>query len=160
MRKALFPASFDPITLGHVNIIRRSSMLFDSVCVLVATNRAKKYLLSDEERFLSVREALEDLDNVSVELGDGLVTSYCESNSIGWIVRGLRNTRDFSYEYEMEMCNRYLDPGIETVYLTADKNDIFLSSSSLRQLLSYNQDISPFVPASVMKILRKKGLVK
>lgn len=160
MKTAVYPGSFDPFTNGHVDIIRRASGLFDHVIVLVASNPVKKSLFSPLERVEMIREALSSFNSVSVDSYDGLTVRYAESHGCSYIVRGLRDTDDFSYEHELEINNRILSPGIETVYLSSGSGNLFIRSSSVREFIKFGVDCSPFVPDAVNSAILRKTASK
>ncbi len=156
MKRAVFPGSFDPLTNGHVDIIRRASSLFDSLIVLVACNPGKASFFTVEERVEMIRRSLESFENVTVDSCDGLTVRYAESHGCGYIVRGLRDGNDFVYEHELEINNRILSSSVETVYLSAGNGNLFLRSSSLREFIRYGVDISPFVPPFILGEIARK----
>lgn len=159
MKKAIVSGSFDPMTLGHQDIIERASKLFDEVVVLVGRNKSKNSLFTVEERVDMIRSSLSFLPNVTVDSFSGLIVDYATTHGCGYIVRGLRNSSDFLYEQELEVNNRFLSPSIETVYLTSRKENMFIRSSSVREFLLYGVDCSSLVPAPVYKAMLDKGLV-
>jgi pantetheine-phosphate adenylyltransferase len=156
MLKAAFPGSFDPPTLGHLNIIRRAAALFDELLVLVAENRRKKYLFSAEERVSFMRKLTGDRDNVAVELCDSLIVKFLQEREIGILIRGVRGVDDFSYEFELSMMNKALDSRIETIFMTTDPKYFVLRSSAIRELASFHGNISGMVPPLVAEALREK----
>lgn len=156
MRIAICPGSFDPVTLGHLDIIRRGAQLFDKLIVLVADNPSKTTLFSAEERLSFIRENISDMPNVEVETYSGLIADYARSNGAVAIVRGLRAMTDFEYEFQMALTNKKLYPEGDTVFLTTRAENLYLSSSLVKQLARYNGDVSDVVPAMVNKALTEK----
>ena len=143
------PGSFDPVTLGHLDIITRAARMFDRVVVAVLVNSSKTPTFSTEERIELLRDTVKDLPNVEIVSFEGLLAEYCENSGIGTIVKGLRAVSDFEYEFQMAIANKKLNPGLETMFLTADADSTFLSSSMVREIGSMGGDIRNFVPACV-----------
>ena len=156
MRKAAFPGSFDPPTLGHLNLIRRAAPLFDELLVVVAENRSKSGLFSAEERMNMITALLRPWENVSAALCTGLVVDFLREREIPVLLRGVRGEGDFSGELELSMMNRMLNPGIETLFMTADPECRLFRSSSIKELASFGGDVSAMVPDSVAGALRAK----
>ena len=156
MLKAAFPGSFDPPTLGHLNIISRAADLFDELLVVVAENRQKKYLFSAEERVSMLRELTAERANVSVAACDSLIVNFLKSRGIRLLIRGVRGAEDFCCEFELSMVNKTLDPGIETVFLTADPGHFVHRSSFIREIASFQGNIDGMVPPLVAVALREK----
>jgi pantetheine-phosphate adenylyltransferase len=156
MLKAAFPGSFDPPTLGHLDIIRRAAALFGELVVVVAENRQKNCLFSAPERVSLIRELTGDLENVSVEVCDSLIVDYLQKKGIRILIRGVRGANDFSYEFELSMMNKALDRRIETIFMTTDPEYFVLRSSSIKELASFQGDISGMVPPPVAAALRAK----
>ncbi len=156
MRKAVYPGSFDPFTNGHLDIVKRAARIFDSVTVLVASNNNKSHLFSVDERVNMIKESICDIPNVTVDSTSALIVDYLSSHNSFFIIRGLRNSVDFEYEYTLENNNLFLDSAIETVYLTSRKENIFLSSSAVREYMSYGVDCSALVPPPVLERLKAK----
>jgi pantetheine-phosphate adenylyltransferase len=156
MLKAAFPGSFDPPTLGHLNIIQRAAALFDDLVVVVAENRQKKYLFSAEERVSMLRALASDRGNVSVTICDSLIVEFLQRRGIKLLVRGVRGVEDFSYEFELSMMNKALDPRIETIFMTTDPEYFVLRSSSIKELASFHGNVSGMVPPLVAAALREK----
>jgi len=156
MLKAAFPGSFDPPTSGHINIIQRAANIFDELTVVVAENRQKKYLFSAEERASMIRELVKKNKNVSVVVCDCLIVDFLKKMGIKLLIRGLRGLEDFSYEFEVSMMNRTLDPGIETIFMTTDPEYFVIRSSSIKELASFNGDLRGMVPPMVAKALKEK----
>ncbi|MDR2136120.1 MAG: pantetheine-phosphate adenylyltransferase [Treponema sp.] len=156
MLKAAFPGSFDPPTLGHTNIVRRAASIFDELLVVVAENRRKKYLFSAEERVAMIRELVKDCGNVLVEICDTLIVDFLRRRDIRLLVRGVRGLDDFSYEFELSMMNKALDPRIETIFMTTDPEYFVLRSSSIKELASFHGDTTGMVPPLVAEALKAK----
>jgi len=156
MLKAAFPGSFDPPTLGHIDIIHRAAALFDELVVIVAENRQKKYLFSADERAAMMRELVADRENVSVSVCDTLIVDFLKKKDIKLLIRGVRGVDDFSYEFEISMMNKALDPGIETIFMTTDPRYFVLRSSAIKELASFHGNISGMVPALVAEALKGK----
>lgn len=155
---AVYPGSFDPPTFGHLDVINRSLEIFDKIIVLVSDSKNKNYMFSKDERFEMVKEMVKDIEKVSVENLPGLLVDYLKKNKIRIVIRGLRITSDFDYEFQMSSLNRVLYPKIETIYIISDIKFILLSSSLVRELISNNGDISKFVPPEVEKFIKNRGV--
>ncbi len=149
MRKAVCPGSFDPITNGHLDIIERTSRLFDDVTVLVVINPEKKPAFTPQERMDMISRVTSHLDNVHVDCYYGLLVDYIKEKNITTIVKGLRVMTDFEYELQMAMTNRTLYPEAETLFLTAKQKNMYLSSSLVKQVAAFKGDISSFIPMSI-----------
>ena len=156
MNKAAFPGSFDPPTSGHINIIQRAASIFGELVVVVAENRQKKYLFSAEERASMMRELVKDHKNVSVIVCDCLIVDFLKKEGIKLLVRGVRGLEDFSYEFEISMMNRTLDPDIETIFMTTDLEYFVIRSSSIKEVASFNGNLHGMVPPLVAKALKNK----
>jgi pantetheine-phosphate adenylyltransferase len=156
MLKAAFPGSFDPPTLGHLDIIQRAAGIFDQLLVVVAENRQKKYPFSAGERADMIRRLAGDRHNVSVTVCDTLIVDFLQKQGIKLLVRGVRGMDDFSYEFELSMMNKALDPGIETIFMTTDPEYFVLRSSSIKEVASFQGNISGMVPPLVVEALKKK----
>jgi pantetheine-phosphate adenylyltransferase len=156
MLKAAFPGSFDPPTLGHLNIIQRAASIFDEIVVVVAENRQKKYLFSACERVSMMREITKDRKNISAVAWDSLIVDFMRKNDIRLLIRGVRGMEDFSYEFELSMMNRALDSHIETIFMTTDPEYFVLRSSSVKEVASFHGNISGMVPPLVADALRAK----
>ena len=154
--KAAFPGSFDPPTLGHIDIIQRAASIFDELVIVVAENRQKKYLFTAEERAAMIRELTGDCKNVTVTICDRLIVDYLREQNIKLLIRGVRGLEDFSYEFELSMMYRILDPGIETIFLTTAPEYFVIRSSSIKELASFNADLQGMVPPLVAKALKDK----
>ena len=157
MKAAIYPGSFDPLTLGHMDIIIRSANIFDELIVAVLDNKAKSPLFSVEERVKILREATKDLPNVKVESFSGLLIDYAKEKDIHVSVRGLRAVTDFEYELQIAQTNRQLSGGsLDTIFLTTSLEYAYLSSSSVKEIASFNGDISQCVPDFVAKLIYEK----
>lgn len=158
MKIALCPGSFDPVTLGHIDIIERTAELFDKVIVLVMSNSAKHSLFSIDERVELLKRCIKN-SNVGVDTYNGLLVDYAKKVDAVAIVKGLRAVSDFDYEFQQALTNKSLLPQIETVFLAAKGANMFLSSSMVKEVCSLNGDISRFVPKEILNdvILRCKG---
>jgi pantetheine-phosphate adenylyltransferase len=156
MLKAAFPGSFDPPTLGHLNIIRRAAAIFDELVVVVAENRQKKYLFSAGERVSLLEKLAGDLKNVSVAVCDSLIVDFLQRQHVRILIRGVRGISDFSYEFELSMMNKALDSRIETIFMTTDPEYFVLRSSSIKELASFHGDVSGMVPPQVVEALKAK----
>lgn len=151
MRIAVCPGSFDPVTLGHIDIIRRASKLFDKVIVLISVNYNKKSpSFSIEERVDLIKRCTTDVDNIDIDILDGLLADYVEKCNAVAIVKGLRAVSDFEYEFQMAMANKNLYSGAETIFLTTSSEYMFLSSSVVKQIAYFGGDISKFIPAEIV----------
>ena len=157
MKTAVYPGSFDPITLGHLDIIKRASLMFDTVIVAVMCNSAKTPLFTLDERVKMIKESVKDLDNVIVESFDGLLINYCKEKKIHIVIRGLRAITDFEYELQIAQTNKELSHNeVDTVFLTTNLKYSYLSSSVVKEIASYNGDITPCVSEFVGDALYKK----
>jgi pantetheine-phosphate adenylyltransferase len=155
VRRAVCPGSFDPVTNGHLDIVRRTSGLFDEVVVAVGTNVSKNRLFTADERISMLRRACADLPNVSVEGFSGLVTTFCTEHGIAAIVKGLRAASDFDYELQMAQMNSSLT-GVETVFIPTSPERGFVSSTLVKEVAGFGGDVSAFVPAFVHDELKAR----
>lgn len=156
MRVAVYPGSFDPITLGHLDVIERTSQLFDRVFVAVAKREEKNLLFSWEERIELAKKVTAGMKRVRVEGFDGLLVDFVRKKKARAVVRGLRAVMDFDYEFQMALTNRKLAPEIETVFFVPSERYFYLSSSLVRELARVGSELSCFVPQPVIKALEKK----
>ncbi len=154
-RGAIYPGSFDPVTNGHLDVIRRASRIFDHVVVAVANNTGKKALFTIEERVELLKDVTRGIKNVSVETFNTLVIDYARRKKINVLIRGLRMTSDFDYEFQIALTNRRLAEDIETVFLMPSEHVSFVSSSLLKEIAGLNADISSFVPRAVERKLKE-----
>ena len=155
-RIAVYPGSFDPVTYGHLDIIRRAERLADEVVVCVLENRAKTPLFSVDERVNMLREVTADMAAVRVERFHGMTIDFARAQHASMLVRGLRAVTDFEYELQIAQTNKILEPSIETVFLTTSLNYSYLSSSTTKEVAAYDGDISAFVPPSIAVRVREK----
>lgn len=158
--KAIFAGSFDPITNGHLDLIKRASKIFDELKVGILVNPNKKSLFTLDERKKIVNEVVKDIENVEVILFEGLLIDYCRKNGISVLVRGIRSSDDVNYELQMAHINRELDDEIETVILPTNVRYSFISSSLVKEALGFNADIHRLVPKCVLEELDKKNKSK
>ena len=145
MKTAIFPGSFDPITLGHQDIIEKSLNLFDNVIIGIGQNSEKKYMFSAEKRKKFVENTFQSINNIEVKIYDGLTVNFCKKNNANYIIRGLRNVSDFEFEKTIALTNRRLS-GIETVFFLTSAKNSFISSGIVRDLISNNGDFSLLIP--------------
>lgn len=158
MKIAVCPGSFDPVTKGHLDIISRASKLFDRVIVVVMSNTAKSPLFTQVERMALLQRAIAstNIDNVTVDCYDGLLADYVKMRDATAIVKGLRAMSDFEYEFQMALTNRKIYPDAETVFLTTAAENMYLSSSLVKQVAKLGGDISDFVPACILPDITEK----
>lgn len=156
MRTAIYPGTFDPLTRGHEDLVRRAVKLFDKVVVAVAASERKGPLFSLDERVDIAREALADLPQVEVAGFDCLLMNFVRQQGANVILRGLRAVSDFEYEFQMAGMNRNLHPDVETVFLTPGEQHMFVSSTIVREIARFGGDVTKFVPAAVARRLAVK----
>ena len=156
MKTAIYPGSFDPITLGHLNIIERAAHIFDRLIVCVGYNSKKSPMFSAEERVELIRKATGHLTNVEVEASDELLAHYAQRKGARVIVKGLRAVSDFESEFTMSLINKKLNPELDTMFLTAEERFLYLSSSGVKELGYYNVDLSDFLPPEVIEDFRAR----
>lgn len=157
MKTAIYPGSFDPVTNGHLDIIRRASKMFDKLIVVVLINPLKTYSFSMKERREFLLKTTEGISNVEIDSFDGLLADYFNQRSdVDVIVKGLRATSDFEYEFQMAHTNKDLNPLAETVFIPASLNTTFVSSSMVKQVAMFNGDLSKYVPACIHEQIRTR----
>lgn len=157
MKRAIYPGSFDPVTYGHLDVIKRASEMFDQLTVSILDNVNKSALFSVEERVNILKEVTKDLPNVKVDSFSGLLIDYAARNDIHVAIRGLRAVTDFEYELQIAQTNRMLSKGsLDTVFLTTSLEYAYLSSSSVKEIASFNGDISQCVPDFVAEMIYEK----
>ena len=158
MSTAICPGSFDPITLGHLNVIRRASRIFDSVVVCVMQNSAKTApMFTVEEKMDMVKRAVSRYPNVTVDTFSGLLAEYVKRYENAVLVKGLRAASDFEYEFQMNLINKQINPALDTMFLTADGKYTFLSSSVVREMAAYGADLTGLVPNEIIEDVEKKA---
>ena len=155
MRIAVCPGSFDPVTIGHLDIIKRACKIFDKVIVAVPVNPDKRSSFTVEERMELIRKVTEGL-NVEVDSVHGLLADYCKEKNVNTIVKGLRALSDFEYEFQMALTNKKLNPELETMFLATSAENMFLSSSMVKQIAGFGGDISPFVPELILEEIKER----
>lgn len=155
MKTAICPGSFDPITMGHLDVILRASRMYDRVVVGVADNKGKKALFSLEERAKMVADALPEAANIEVKVFDSLLVEFARENGAAVIVRGLRAVSDFEHEFQMAQLNRKLNPDVETVFVMASPEYAYLSSSAVREIAQYGGCVKGLVPPNVEEPLKR-----
>lgn len=156
MVTAVFPGSFDPPTYGHLNIIERVSKLFDQIDVVIAVNPEKKYLFSDKERYDLLKKLTSGYDNVTVHICNTLIVDYLKSTGSKVLLRGIRNSNDFSFEFDLSMMNRSLYSEIETLFVPTEQRYLLIRSSSIKEVARFGGDISAMVPPVVAEEMYKK----
>lgn len=155
-RIAVYPGSFDPVTFGHRDIIQRASLLFDRVIVLVSVNAVKNPSFTAVERVKMLDKVVKNVDNVVVDVWDGLLVEYIKQVDACAIIKGLRAVSDFEYEFQMALANKILYDGAETVFLTTSSENMYLSSSVVKQIASFGGDISHFVPECILEDIKAR----
>ena len=156
MKRAVYPGSFDPVTFGHLDVMKRSATLVDELIVAVLQNNKKNPLFSVEERVNILKKVTKDISNIRVESFDGLSIDFVKEFHAQFLVRGLRAITDFEYELQMAQTNRIMDPEIDTIFLTTSLEYAYLSSSTVKEVALYGGDISKFVPEEVVSEINRK----
>lgn len=155
-RIAIYPGTFDPLTLGHIDVMERAAPMFDKVVLLIAVNSKKVNMFSDQERVEMSRIALSHLPNVEVDFYSGLTVEYAKMINANTIIRGIRAVSDFEYEFQIALMNKKLYPSADTIFLAPDEKYTYLNSTIVRELARYSQDVSDFVPEIVAQKLKEK----
>ena len=156
MKIAIYPGSFDPVTSGHLNIIRRAAKIFDRLVVCVMVNAGKDPMFTLEERVELIKRVTADIPNVEVDSSNELLANYAKRRDICVIVKGLRAGSDFENEFQMALINHKINPELDTMFLTAESQYMYLSSSTVKELGSYGVDLSDFLPAEIIPDFEKK----
>lgn len=155
-RVAIYPGTFDPITNGHIDVIKRALKIFDKVVVVIARNPRKQTLFTEEERVELIRESLSNYKNIEISITDKLTVEFAQSISAIAIIRGIRAVSDFEYEFQIALMNRKLCPEVTTIFLMPNEKYTYLNSSIIRELAKYGADVSDFVPPYVSQKLKEK----
>lgn len=156
MRIAVYPGSFDPITNGHLDIIKRASKLYDKVIVGVLDNASKSPVFSVQERKEMIDEAIMGMDNVSCDVFSGLLVDFAKQNKASVILKGLRTVADFEYEFQMALLNKALNPEYETVFMMTNSQYSYISSSMVKEVAKYQGELEGFVPSCIVNKISKK----
>ena len=155
-RIAVCPGSFDPITMGHLDIITRAAAMFDKLIVVVMNNTSKHYTFSPDERKKMIEKCVANLPNVQVDVYDGLLAEYAAQQNACAIIKGLRAMSDFEYEFQMALTNKKLNPNVETLFLTTSAQNMYLSSSMVKQIAGMGGDVSDFLPEVIYDDVLKR----
>ena len=156
MKIAIYPGSFDPVTSGHLNIIRRAANIFDKLIVCVMVNSGKRPMFTQVERVELIRRVTADIPNVEVDCSDGLLAEYAKEKGSCVIVKGLRAGSDFENEFQMALINHKINPNLDTMFLTAEHQHMFLSSSVVKELGGFDVDLSDFLPEQIVPDFKKR----
>jgi len=156
--KAIYPGTFDPLTNGHLDVIKRGLKLFDELVVAVAVNPSKKPLFNTEERIEMIKESTKNLKNLKIKSFDSLLVDFVKQENSKIVLRGLRETSDFPSEFQSAVINRHLDEDIETVFVMTNAKFFYITSSIVKEISAYNGDVGAFVPEIVAKKLLKKSV--
>ena len=156
MKVAIYPGSFDPITSGHLNIIRRAANIFDKLIVCVMVNGTKSPLFTQQERVQMIRDVVSDIPNVEVDSSCDLLAEYARQKGSCVIVKGLRAGSDFENEFSMAIINHKINPNLDTMFLTAEHQYMYLSSSTVKELANYDVDLSEFLPEQIIPVFKQR----
>ena len=156
MKIAIYPGSFDPVTSGHLNVIRRAAKIFDKLIVCVMVNSGKSPMFNQQERVDMIRRVTQDLDNVEVEFSTELLAEYARRKGSCVIVKGLRAGSDFENEFQMALINHKINPSLDTMFLTSEHQYMYLSSSTVKELGKYDVDLSDFLPEQIIPDFKKR----
>jgi pantetheine-phosphate adenylyltransferase len=156
MKKAVYPGTFDPLTIGHLDLIKRAARIVDELHIVVADNYKKVPTFTTDERIEMIKLVTEDIDNVVVSSTNDLVVRYAKDHGIELMIRGLRNIQDYENEYALYQFNRNINRRIETLILFPSSKNHFVSSSAIKELVVHHADISPYVPREIIKIVQDK----
>ncbi len=156
MKIAIYPGSFDPITSGHLNIIQRAASIFDKLIVCVMVNGAKQPMFSRQERVEMIQSVVGNLSNVEVDSSDELLAAYAKRKGSCVIIKGLRAGSDFENEFQMSLINHKINPQLDTMFLTAEHQYMYLSSSTVKELGNYDVDLSDFLPQDIIPVFKQR----
>ena len=156
MKVAIYPGSFDPITSGHLNIIRRAANIFDKLIVCVMVNSTKSPLFTQQERVQMIRDVVSDIPNVEVDFSSELLAEYAKQKGSCVIVKGLRAGSDFENEFSMSIINHKINPNLDTMFLTAEHQYMYLSSSIVKELAGYEVDLKEFLPEQIIPVFKQR----
>lgn len=156
MKIAIYPGSFDPITSGHLNIIQRAANIFDKLIVCVMVNSSKSPMFSQEERVRMIEDVVGDIPNVEIDSSDELLAAYAKRKGSCVIIKGLRAGSDFENEFQMALINHKINPGLDTMFLTAEHQYMYLSSSTVKELGGYDVDLSDFLPPKIIPVFKQR----
>lgn len=156
MKIAIYPGSFDPVTSGHLNIIRRAANIFDKLIVCVMVNSSKKPMFTQEERVNMIRSVVHDIPNVEVDSSAELLAEYARRRGSCVIVKGLRAGSDFENEFQMALINHKINPDLDTMFLTSEHQYMYLSSSTVKELGAYDVDLADFLPEQIIPVFKKR----
>lgn len=156
MKIAIYPGSFDPVTSGHLNIIRRAATIFDKLIVCVMVNAGKNPMFTQEERVDLIRRVTQDIPNVEVDSSNALLAEYAKEKGSCVIIKGLRAGSDFENEFQMALINRKINPTLDTMFLTAESQYMYLSSSTVKELGNYNVDLTDFLPEQIIDNFKER----
>ena len=156
MKIAIYPGSFDPVTSGHLNIIRRAANIFDKLIVCVMVNSGKKPMFTQDERVDMILRVTADIPNVEVDSSDGLLAEYAKEKGSCVIIKGLRAGSDFENEFQMALINHKINPNLDTMFLTAEHQHMYLSSSVVKELGGFDVDLSDFLPEQIIPDFKKR----
>ena len=157
MKIAVYPGSFDPITNGHLDILKRASKIFDKIIILVAVNPNKHFNFSLKDRVELIKESVKGIDNVEVDSFEGLTVDYAKKHNATHLIRGLRAVSDFEYEFQLASANEFVDSSIDMVFFMARGDKTFISSSAIMELARNGVDVKDLVPSPVYNLLRKNN---
>ena len=158
MKTAIYPGSFDPITSGHLNIIRRAANIFDHLIVCVMINAGKTPMFNQQERVDLIKSVTADIPNITVECSDELLAEYAKRKGSCVIVKGLRAGSDFENEFQMALINHKINPSLDTMFLTAEAEYMYLSSSTVKELAKYDVDLKDFLPEDIIPVFKERIL--